>query len=94
MRKIDILNLGRLPDIGILISPYFDGFTSLKNLYMAFNNLYDIDNLSIPAFINVLHLDYNRLRYFPNVSAHRFPALTRLDLNFNDLTYLMPRWLV
>ena len=87
MNKITILNMEHaVSDTGILTSPYFDGFTSLEELDVSYNNVYDIDSIKIPPSIKILHLRGNRLVRFPNVSAHRFPALTKLYLNFNDLT--------
>ena len=89
MSKLKILDVSAaIPDTDILVSPYFDGFTSLDQFWMLSNNLYDIDHINIPTSITLLRLEINKLFRFPNVSSLRFPYLIELALRSNDLTVI------
>ena len=89
MSTITTLHFGKaISDIGILVSPYFDGFTSLKSLYFYQNPLVDIDSINIPQSVRFLNLMYNRLTQFPNVSSSRLPALRALHLGNNYITHI------
>ena len=89
MSKMDTLYLGNaIPDTGILVSPYFDGFTKLKLLYINQNRFDDIDSIKCPKSVQYLYFDYNGLSKFPNVSSSRFPILYHLRLANNAITYI------
>ena len=89
MGKITFLHFGRaIPDTVIVVSPYFDGFTSLKILRLYQNNLDDIDSINIPQSVQYLNFNDNALSRFPNVSSSRFPVLEDLRLGGNEITYI------
>ena len=86
----NINNLGftaAFSNIGALISPYFDGFTSLERISMGFNRLTadDVNEISFPPSLQYLRLVVNRITQVPNVSSRRLPALTELHLHHNNL---------
>ena len=82
MRSLD---LRRFLDTGILISPYFDGFTSLQDFSMYSSGLYAIDKINLPPSVKYLEASNNRLPRFPNVSSSRFPFATILYIGDNDI---------
>ena len=87
MSTIMNLDLGRaVSDINILVSPYFDRFSSLKYINMLGCTLGDIGSIHIPASVRYLHFASNRLDQFPNVSSQRFPVLEQLRLARNRIT--------
>ena len=86
MSTITYLNMGGFRDTGILVSPYFDGFTSLEKFHMTFSRLHDVDNINLPPSLKILRIGDNRILRFPNVSSRRFPILTELYLSNNDIT--------
>ena len=58
MSKMNTLNLGTdKPDTGILVSPYFDGFTKLKWLYIYQNRFDDIDSIKCPKSVQYFYFD-------------------------------------
>ena len=87
MNTIMILYLGgAISDMNILISPYFDRFTSLEYLDMEGCAFDDIGSINIPPSVRYLHFASNRLERFPNVSSQRFPVLETLRLDRNRIT--------
>ena len=89
MSELSILGLsGAIADTGILIWPYFGGFASLKKLYIARNNLLDIDTITLPQKLQLLDVRSDLLYYLPNVSSHRLPVLNTFYLNDNDITHI------
>ena len=89
MGNIKKLQLGKaISDTGIVVSPYFDGFTSLEKLDLYLNPFDDIDSINIPQSVQNLNFNDNALSQFPNVSSSRFPALADLRLGGNEITHI------
>ena len=89
MSKIYFLHFGKaISDTGILVSPYFDGFTSLRYLFLYETPFDGIDNINIPQSVQTLTIMYNGLTQFPNVSSSRLPALRFLELGGNYITHI------
>ena len=92
---MNIINMGAgIADNGILISPYFDGFTSLESLKLPNNRLLDIDNINIPPSVQFWGIRYNLLTSVPNMLSHRPRALEVLYLDNNDITHVSDAILV
>ena len=95
MGKMNIVNMGAgIADNGILISPYFDGFTSLESFKLPNNRLLDIDNITIPPSVQFWGIRYNLLTSVPNMLSHRLRALEVLYLDNNDITHVSDAILV
>ena len=93
-RSLEILALSKnnIKDISIFSSSSTTSFTCLKELWLDYNEIFDIDQLdkALMNNINKIKLGHNKIQNIYVIQSMTFKNLKEIDLNNNNISNINP----